>query len=345
MTVLNKLKGLQGRSFLKEVDFTPAQLEALIEFASQLKQEKQQHGRVPQYLHDKSLILLFQKTSTRTRLSFELGGAEMGAHVAYIDPTSSQFGTKESIEDSGRVFGELADGIEYRGFAQQDLETLATAAQVPVWNGLSNEWHPTQMIADFLTIKENFGHLRGINLAYVGDGRNNVANSLLVTGSMLGVNVHIVAPPALQPSAAVQQKAQTLAQQSGARPLVTADIEKGVRAANVIYTDVWVSMGEHNWQARIDLLRPYQVNSALLEKTKTPTDQLIFMHCLPAFHDGNTTTAAQVASQCHGLDGPALEVTDTVFRSKYARQFQEAGNRKPAIMAIMAATLGDLTLF
>ncbi|WP_413627851.1 ornithine carbamoyltransferase [Fructilactobacillus vespulae] len=345
MELLKELQSLQGRSFLKEADFTPEQLEALIDFSIKLKKEKQEKGKVTPYLHDKDIVLLFQKTSTRTRLSFELGGDDLGANTAYIDPTSSQFGKKESVEDSARVFGELADGIEYRGFEQADMETMAKYSGVPVWNGLSNEWHPTQMIADFMTVKEEFGKLKGLTLTFVGDGRNNVANSLLVSGSMLGVNVHIVAPDELQPTAEIQKLANDYAAKSGAKPLVTSDIAAGVKGSNVLYTDVWVSMGETNWQERIDELLPYQINMDMVEKTGNQDGQLIFMHCLPAFHDGNTILGAEAVEKYTGLDKPEMEVTDEVFRSKYGRQFQEAGNRKHSIMAIMAATLGDLSLF
>ncbi|ANZ58393.1 ornithine carbamoyltransferase [Fructilactobacillus lindneri] len=344
MNTLKELKSMQGRSFLKEADFTPAQIKALIDFSIKLKAEKQQTGKVTKYLHDKDLILLFQKTSTRTRLSFELGGDDLGANTAYIDPTSSQFGKKESVADSARVFGELADGIEYRGFSQKNMEIMAEHAGVPVWNGLSNEWHPTQMIADFMTIKENFGHLKGLTLTFVGDGRNNMANSLLVTGSMLGVNVHIVAPNSLQPDSKIQKLAANFAKKSGAQLVITSNIETGVKNSNIIYTDVWVSMGKTNWQERIKLLSPYQVNMKMMQATGTPDEQLIFMHCLPAFHDGNISTAAEAVKK-YNLKSPEMEVTDEVFKSKFGRQFSEAGNRKHSIMAIMAATLGDLTLY
>ncbi|KRN13097.1 ornithine carbamoyltransferase [Fructilactobacillus fructivorans] len=344
-TLLEELKSMQGRSFLKESDFTPTQIEALIDFAINLKNEHKKYGKVTKYLHDKDLVLLFQKTSTRTRLSFELGGDDLGGNTAYIDSTSSQFGKKESVEDSARVFGELADGIEYRGFEQSDMDIMAKYSGVPVWNGLSNEWHPTQMIADFMTIKENFGHLKGLTLTFVGDGRNNVANSLLVTGSMLGVNVHIVAPDELHPEKSVVDLAEKYAQDSGAKIMITSDIDKGVKGSNIVYTDVWVSMGETNWQQRIDQLLPYQVNMDLMKKTGTPDDELIFMHCLPAFHDDNTTTAKEAVKKYKGLDSPEMEVTDEVFRSPYGRQFVEAGNRKHSIMSIMAATLGDLSMY
>lgn len=345
MNLKSELESMQGRSFLKEADFTPEQIEALIDFGINLKHEKQEKGKVTPYLHDKDIVLLFQKTSTRTRLSFELGGDDLGANTAYIDPTSSQFGKKESVEDSARVFGELADGIEYRGFEQADMETMAKYSGVPVWNGLSNEWHPTQMIADFMTIKENFGHLKGITLAFVGDGRNNMANSLLVCGSMLGVNVHIVAPDSLHPTQEVQDLANVYAKKSGAKPMVTSSIDEGVKNANIVYTDVWVSMGENNWEDRINALLPYQVNMEMMKKTGTPEGQLIFMHCLPAFHDKNTIKGNEAFEKYAQLKTPEMEVTDEVFRSKFGRQFEEAGNRKHSIMAIMAATLGDLNLF
>ncbi|KRN30805.1 ornithine carbamoyltransferase [Weissella halotolerans] len=339
---LTTLKTLQGRSLLKEKDFTPAQLQAMIDFALNLKHEKQTKGKVTKYLHDKSIILLFQKTSTRTRLSFEIGGDELGAYTVYIGPDSSQFGKKESVEDSARVFGRMADGIEFRGFAQDDVETLAKYSGVPVWNGLTDEWHPTQMIADFMTIQENFGHLKGLTLTYVGDGRNNMANSLLVTGTMLGVNVHIVAPKELQPAQEIQDIAAGYAKETGAEPMITDDIDAGVKGSNILYTDVWVSMGEDNWEERIKELLPYQVNMDMIKKTGTPEGELIFMHCLPAFHDDQTTYSKDTLAK-YGV--AEMEVTDEVFRSKFARQFDEAENRKHSIMAIMAATLGDLSLY
>lgn len=328
----------QGRSFLACKDFTPAEIEYLIDFSLHLKYLKQ-HNIPHRYLEGKAIALLFEKTSTRTRSAFVVACNDLGAHPEFLGADSTQLGKKESIEDTAKVLGSMFDGIEYRGFAHRDIETLAKYAGVPVWNGLTTEWHPTQMIADYMTIKEKFGHLKGLTLAFVGDGRNNVANSLLVCGSMLGVNVHIVSPAALQPSDEVQHIAQNFAQQTGAKPLVTSNIQDGVAGANVIYTDVWVSMGEHDWEERVKLLKPYQVNLKLLKATQTDPDQLIFMHCLPAFHDLNTKYGQEIHAK-YGLT--EMEVTDEVFRSRYAWQFKEAANRMPAIKAIMAATLGNL---
>lgn len=357
MVELAQLQAMQGRSFLKEIDYTPTEMHALVDLSIELKTEleAQKAGGpvVTKYLHDKSIILLFAKTSTRTRLSFEIGGDELGANTVYIDPTSSQFGKKESVADSARVFAGMADGIEYRGFAQADMELMSKHAvdskgrHKPVWNGLTDEWHPTQMIADFMTIKEEFGHLgNDLTLAFVGDGRNNVANSLLVAGSMLGVNVHIVAPIELQPTAEVQAIANKYAAETGATPLITADLDAGVAAANIIYNDVFVSMGENNWEERLTQLMPYQVNMPLLKKSKHFSKDLITMNCLPAFHDLNTTVAEDVHEKYPALVGnDGIEITDEVFQGAQARHFQEAENRKHSIKAIMVATLGDLTLY
>jgi ornithine carbamoyltransferase len=328
----------QGRSFLACKDFTPAEIEYLIDFSLHLKYLKQ-HNIPHRYLEGKAIALLFEKTSTRTRSAFVVACNDLGAHPEFLGADSTQLGKKESIADTAKVLGSMFDGIEYRGFAHRDIETLAKYAGVPVWNGLTTEWHPTQMIADYMTIKEKFGYLKGLTLAFVGDGHNNVANSLLVCGSMLGVNVHIVAPASLQPSAEVQGIAQKFAQQTGVRPLVTSDIQAGVAGANVIYTDVWVSMGEHDWEERVKLLKPYQVNLQLMKATHTDPDQLIFMHCLPAFHDLNTKYGQEIHAKYSLTE---MEVTDEVFQSKFAWQFKEAANRMPAIKAIMAATLGNL---
>lgn len=330
MTISKINSVFQGRSFLAEKDFTPAEIQYLIDFGLHLKALR--HNNIPhKYLEGKNIALLFEKSSTRTRAAFTTAAIELGAHPEYLGANDIQLGKKESVEDTAIVLGRMFDGIEFRGFKQADVEGLAKFSGVPVWNGLTDEWHPTQMIADFMTIKENFGHLRGLTLVYAGDGRNNMANSLLVTGSMLGVNIHIVAPKELHPSADIIKLAESYAAKSGAKPLVTADIIAGVKGANIIYTDVWVSMGESNWEERVNLLKPYQVNMEMLKTTGTPDDQLIFMHCLPAFHDTNTQ---------YGI--AEMEVTDEIFRSKFARHWDEAENRKHSIKAIMAATLGNL---
>lgn len=328
----------QGRSLLAEKDFTPAEIQYLVDFGLHLKALR--HNNIPhRYLEGKNIALLFEKASTRTRAAFTTAAIELGAHPEYLGANDIQLGKKESVEDTAIVLGRMFDGIEFRGFKQADVEGLAKYSGVPVWNGLTDEWHPTQMIADFMTVKENFGHLKGLTLTYVGDGRNNMANSLLVTGSMLGVNIHIVAPKALHPAADVIAIAEKFASQTGAKPMVTDDIKAGVKGSNVIYTDVWVSMGETNWEERVKLLTPYQVNMDMMRATGTPDDQLIFMHCLPAFHDTNTKYGEDVKEQ-YGIT--EMEVTDEVFRSKYARHWDEAENRKHSIKAIMAATLGNL---
>ncbi|MFL1696106.1 ornithine carbamoyltransferase [Weissella kandleri] len=328
----------QGRSLLAEKDFTPAEIQYFVDFGLHLKALKQQH--IPhRYLEGKNIALLFAKASTRTRSAFTTAAIDLGAHPEYLGANDIQLGKKESVEDTAIVLGSMFDGIEYRGFKQEDVEGLAKYSGVPVWNGLTDEWHPTQMIADFMTVKENFGHLKGLTLTYVGDGRNNMANSLLVTGSMLGVNIHIVAPKELHPSQEVVDFANSFAKNSGAKPMVTDDIAAGVKGSNVIYTDVWVSMGETNWEERVNMLKPYQVNMEMMKMTGTPDDQLIFMHCLPAFHDAETEYGQDVKAK-YGIT--EMEVTDEVFRSKYARQFDEAENRMHSIKAIMAATLGNL---
>ncbi|CAH0416067.1 ornithine carbamoyltransferase [Periweissella fabaria] len=338
MTISKTNSVFQGRSFLAEKDFTPAEIQYLIDFGLHLKALR--HNNIPhKYLEGKNIALLFEKSSTRTRAAFTTAAIELGAHPEYLGANDIQLGKKESVEDTAIVLGRMFDGIEFRGFKQADVEGLAKFSGVPVWNGLTDEWHPTQMIADFMTIKENFGHLRGLTLVYAGDGRNNMAHSLLVTGSMLGVNIHIVAPKELHPSAEIIQLAESYAAKSGAKPLVTDDIAVGVKGANIIYTDVWVSMGETNWEERVNLLKPYQVNMAMLKATGTPDDQLIFMHCLPAFHDTNTQYGEDIKEK-YGIT--EMEVTDEVFRSKFARHWDEAENRKHSIKAIMAATLGNL---
>ncbi|MCY9806411.1 ornithine carbamoyltransferase [Lentilactobacillus senioris] len=329
---------LQGRSFLACKDFTPAQINYLVDFALHLKSMKKA-GIPHRYLEGKNIALLFAKTSTRTRSAFTVASVDLGAQPEFMGASDIQLGKKESIEDTAKVLGSMFDGIEYRGFAHEDVEELAKCAGVPVWNGLTTEWHPTQMIADFMTVKENFGHLKGLNLTYVGDGHNNMANSLLVAGSMLGVNVTILAPDSLQPAPEIVDIAKSFTVQTGARFNITSDIDEGVKGANVIYTDVWVSMGESNWEERVKLLTPYQVNMEMIKKTGTPEEKFIFMHCLPAFHDTNTEYGKEIAEK-YGIT--EMEVTDEVFNSKFARQFEEAENRMHSIKSIMAATLGDL---
>ncbi|MDU5510116.1 ornithine carbamoyltransferase [Enterococcus gilvus] len=327
----------QGKSFLKEIDFTKDELLYLIDFAAHLKELKQKN--LPHtYLAGKNIALLFEKTSTRTRAAFTTAAIDLGAHPEYLGKNDIQLGKKESVEDTAKVLGSMFDGIEYRGFSQEAVEALAEHSGVPVWNGLTDEWHPTQMLADFLTIKEHFGTLEGLTLAYIGDGRNNVANSLLITSAILGVNISIVTPEKLFPEQQLIHLAEQYAEASGAKVLVTADTDQGVAQADIIYTDVWVSMGEEEaFEERIELLLPYQVNQELMKKTQKA--ETIFLHCLPAFHDIETEVAKEIKEN-YGL--AEMEVTDEVFRGKKACQFQQAENRMHTIKAVMAATLGNL---
>ncbi|HFN2417103.1 TPA: ornithine carbamoyltransferase, partial [Enterococcus faecium] len=327
-----------GRSLLAEKDFTKEELQYLIDFSEHLKDLKKR-GIPHHYLEGKNIALLFEKTSTRTRSAFTTAAIDLGAHPEYLGANDIQLGKKESTEDTAKVLGRMFDGIEFRGFSQKMVEELAEFSGVPVWNGLTDEWHPTQMIADFLTIQENFGTVEGITVAYCGDGRNNMANSLLVTGAILGANMRIVAPKELQPEEEIVKMAEGFAEKSGAQLMITDDVDKGVDGADVLYSDVWVSMGEEDkFEERIKLLKPYQINMEMVEKTHN-TDRLIFLHCLPAFHDTNTVYGEQMKER-FGIT--EMEVTDEVFRSKYARQFDQAENRMHSIKAIMAATLGNL---
>lgn len=328
----------QGRSLLAEKDFTKEELQYLIDFSEHLKDLKKR-GIPHHYLEGKNIALLFEKTSTRTRAAFTTAAIDLGAHPEYLGANDIQLGKKESTEDTAKVLGRMFDGIEFRGFSQKMVEELAEFSGVPVWNGLTDEWHPTQMIADFLTIQENFGTVEGITVAYCGDGRNNMANSLLVTGAILGTNMRIVAPKELQPEEEIVKMAEEFAAKSGAQLMITDDVDKGVDGVDVLYSDVWVSMGEEDkFEERIKLLKPYQINMEMIEKTHN-TDRLIFLHCLPAFHDTNTIYGEQMKER-FGIT--EMEVTDEVFRSKYARQFDQAENRMHSIKAIMAATLGNL---
>lgn len=327
----------QGKSFLKEIDFSANELMYLIDFAAHLKSLKQQNIPHP-YLLGKNIALLFEKTSTRTRSAFTVAANDLGAHPEYLGKNDIQFGKKESLFDTAKVLGSMYDAIEYRGFSQNTVDGLAEYSGVPVWNGLTDEWHPTQMLADFLTIKEHFGKIEGLTLAYLGDGRNNVANSLLVTGAILGVNVHIVAPKTLQPSTDIQAIAESKAQISGADLLITDDVDQGVKGADILYTDVWASMGEEeSFAERIRLLSPYQINQALVKKTAN--SNTIVLHDLPAFHDLKTQMAQDIYAK-YGVS--EMEITDEVFHAPYAYQFQQAENRLHTIKAVMAATLGNL---
>lgn len=326
----------QGRNFIKIQDFSQKEIEYLIDFAIHLKKLKE--SRIPhEYLKGQNIALLFDKTSTRTRASFVVAANDLGAKVEFLGPSDIQLGKKETVKDSAVVFGSMFDGIEYRVSSQSDVEEMAEFAGVPVWNGMTDLWHPMQMLADYMTIKEEFGKLSGLKLTYVGDGRNNVARSLLITGALLGVNVSIASPEELFPSEDVVEEALELASVSGALIEITTNASKAVTNANVIYTDVWVSMGEENqFKERIRLLKPYQVNRALIEKA---CDQVIFMHCLPAFHDNKTTISEMTLTQ-YGI--AEMEVTDEVFNGTWARQFTQAENRLHTAKAVMAATNGNL---
>ena len=329
---------LSGRHFLKELDFSAAEWGCLLELAGELKAAKRSGCEVRR-LEGRNIALIFEKTSTRTRCSFEVAAYDQGARVTYLDPSGSQLGHKESVADTARVLGRFYDGIEFRGREQEHVETLAELSGVPVWNGLTDQWHPTQMLADQLTMLEHSGGrpLGEVSLAYLGDARNNVAHSLLVSGALMGMDVRMVCPGELRPEAGVLEAAQGLAAGSGARLTVTDDPAAGVRGVDFLYTDVWVSMGEPKevWDSRIGLLRPYQVNAALVEATGNPGVR--FLHCLPAFHDRNTTVGADIWAKT-GMDG--LEVTDDVFETEVNASFDQAENRMHTIKAVMVATLG-----
>lgn len=326
-----------GKSYLKEIDFNKKELEYLVDFALHLKDLKKKN--IPhKYLENKNIALLFEKTSTRTRSAFTVAANDLGAHPEFMGISDTQFGYKESIADSAKILGSMFDGIEFRGFEQATVEGLAKYSGVPVWNGLTDDWHPTQMIADFMTIKEVFGTLENKKLTYVGDGRNNMANSLLVTSAILGIDCSIGAPADLQPAKEVQDIAHKLAEKSGSTLEITDDVAQAVKDADVLYTDVWISMGEDiDVKARVEKLLPYQINDSLLEKTGK--SETIVMHCLPAFHDKQTKMGKKLCDQ-FGVE--ALEITDDVFNGKHSVVFQEGENRLHSIKAIMAATLGDL---
>ncbi|MEJ6399906.1 ornithine carbamoyltransferase [Nicoliella lavandulae] len=327
-----------GKSLLAETDLTPSEMEYLVDFGLHLKAESKRNVHT-KYLADKNIALVFEKNSTRTRSAFTTAAFELGANPVFLGNNDIHIGHKESVADTAKVLGSMYDGIEFRGYNQSDVETLAKYSGVPVWNGLTDAWHPTQTIPDLITIKENFGSFDGIKLAYLGDGRNNVAHSLLVGCAMVGINVAIVSPEELMPADDVIDIAKQYAQQSGAKIEITSDLASGLKGANVVTTDVWVSMGEDNWQERIGMLKPYQVNMHALELTGNLDGKLIVMHCLPAFHDLNTEVGKEIYVNYQISE---MEITDEVFNSKYARQFDEAENRKHGIKAIMAATLGSM---
>ena len=325
---------LKGRNFLKLLDYTPEEIEYLIDYAIELKKEKKS-GVLHRNFVGKNIALIFEKTSTRTRCSFEVAASDLGMHPVYLDPQGSQIGKKESIADTARVLGRMFDGIEYRGYGQEIVEELAKYAGVPVWNGLTNEFHPTQILADFMTIKEKFGTLNGIKLVYMGDARYNMGNSLMVGCSKMGMHFVACAPKKYFPNQELVNTCQEIATKTGAKLEFIEDVEIATKNANVLYTDVWVSMGEPDsvWRERIADLMPYQVNMKAL---KNADKNCVFMHCLPAFHDLKTTIGKQIYEK-FGIT--AMEVTDEVFESDASIVFDEAENRMHTIKAVMAATL------
>ena len=325
---------LRGRSFLTLLDFTPAEIRYLLDLSKQFKHLKRT-GVPHDTLKGKNIVLLFEKTSTRTRCSFEVAGRDLGLGVTYLDPGSSQMGKKESIADTAQVLGRMYDGIEYRGFAQSTVQELADYAGVPVWNGLTDQFHPTQMLADLLTMEEKFGTLKGLRFTYMGDARNNMGNSLMVACAKMGLHFTACAPKELFPAEDLVEKCREIARESGGTITLTEDVKEGSAGADVLYTDIWVSMGEPDevWASRIKLLKPYQVNRAAMANAK-PT--AIFMHCLPSFHDTKTTIGKQIAEQ-YGIT--EMEVTDEVFSSKQSVVFDEAENRMHTIKAVIYATL------
>lgn len=327
---------LSKRNFLTLLDYTPEEIRYLLDLAKDFKNKKRL-GIPHRYLEGKNIVLLFEKTSTRTRCAFEVAGLDLGMGVTYLDPAASQMGKKESIEDTAKVLGRMYDGIEYRGFEQKIVEDLAKYAGVPVWNGLTTEFHPTQMLADILTIEENFGFLKGIKLVFMGDARNNVANSLMVVSAKMGMHFVACAPKDLWPNQELIEKCQAIAATTGATITMSEDPMEASRDAHAIYTDVWVSMGEpaEIWEERIKLLKPYQVNENIMHNA---LKNAIFLHCLPSFHDLNTTIGKEIYEK-FGLK--EMEVTDKVFLSKASKVFDEAENRLHTIKAVVYATMAD----
>jgi ornithine carbamoyltransferase len=328
---------LKNRHFLKELDFTPQEIKFLLNLAFELKKAKYAGTEQPR-LKGKNIVLLFEKDSTRTRCAFEVAALDQGAHVTYLGPSGSQMGKKESMKDTARVLGRMYDGIEYRGYGQEIVEALAKYSGVPVWNGLTNEFHPTQMLADFMTMMEHTDKpLDKISFAFLGDAKNNVGNSLMVGAAQMGMDFRAVAPKSCQPAAELVEKCREIAEETGARITITDNVEKGVKGCDFLYTDVWVSMGEpaEVWQERINLLKPFQVNSDVVRKTENPNVK--FLHCLPSFHNRETVIGEEIY-QKYGLDG--MEVTEDVFESPMSIVFDEAENRLHTIKAVMVATLG-----
>ena len=326
---------LQGRDFLKLLDYTPEEITYLVDLAADLKAKKKA-GIAHDRLKGKNIALIFEKTSTRTRCSFEVAAHDLGMGVTYLDPSGSQIGKKESIADTARVLCRMFDGIEYRGYGQEIVEELAKYSSVPVWKGLTNEFHPTQMLADLLTIREHFGHLKGIKLAYMGDSRYNMANSLMVTCAKMGMHFTACASEKYFPDKELVKTCEAIAKENGGSITLTTDAFKGTKGADVVYTDVWVSMGEpvEVWEERINELSPYQVNKTIMDNAG---EKAIFLHCLPAFHDHKTTIGKEMGERFNRTE---MEVTDEVFESKQSLVFDEAENRMHTIKAVMAATLG-----
>ena len=331
---MNEVNFLKGKDFLKLLDFTPAEIQKLLDLAEDLKFKKK-NGIPHKICEGKNIALIFEKTSTRTRCSFEVAAYDLGMHVTYLGPTGSQIGQKESIADTARVLASIYDGIEYRGYGQELIEELAEYSKVPVWNGLTNEFHPTQILADFLTIKERFGTLKGIKFVYMGDARYNMGNSLMVGCAKMGMNFVACAPKKYFPDAELVAKCEAIAKETGATITLEESPEKALAGANVIYTDVWVSMGEPTevWEERIHDLMPYQVNKAAMNMA---APDAVFMHCLPSFHDLKTKVGKEMGER-FGIT--AMEVTDEVFESEASIVFEEAENRMHTIKAVMAATL------
>ena len=327
---------LKGRNFLKLMDFTPEEIEYLLDLAADLK-DKKKKGIPVDTLRGKNVALIFEKTSTRTRCAFEVAAHDLGMGTTYLDPTGSQIGKKESIADTARVLAGMFEGIEYRGFGQDIVEELAKYSKVPVWNGLTNEFHPTQMLADLLTIREHFGHLKGIRMTYMGDARYNMGNSLMIASAKMGMDFVACAPKKYFPNAELVAQCEEYAKESGATITLTEDVKEGTKDADVIYTDVWVSMGEPDsvWEERIHDLTPYRVTKEAMANAK---DTAVFLHCLPSFHDFDTTMAASQKELGYDI----REVTDEVFLSPNSKVFDEAENRMHTIKAVMVATIGNV---
>jgi ornithine carbamoyltransferase len=329
---------LRNRNFLKLLDFKPEEIRFLLDLASDLKKAKYT-GTEQQRLKGKNIALIFEKASTRTRCAFEVAALDQGAHVSYLGPSGSQIGQKESMRDTARVLGRMYDGIEYRGYGQDIVEELGKYAGVPVWNGLTNEFHPTQILADFMTMLEHSDKpLNRISFCYLGDARNNMGNSLMVGASKMGMDFRAAAPKACQPAESLVETCRAIAKETGARITITESVDEAVKGVDFLYTDVWVSMGEPDsvWDERIKLLKPYQVNTDVIKKTGNP--RVKFLHCLPAFHNRETKVGEEIFKK-FGLDG--MEVTEDVFESEYSIVFDEAENRLHTIKAIMVATLGS----